>query len=231
MSILYSIQTSFIHLYQKVSQKKIAKIFTISAITVYWTAFISSFLIIRLIANVNFTPLSHLISDLGSAVYSPFPLLFDIGCIFAGLFSFPITLYIYRYLKKKSQQHPEENESIKIINLITLIAGILGDIGFVGIGFFSIDRNFFEIHFIFAAFLFIGYYLSAFLIGALYIFFKLDLNKYVAAYGFFLTIAISFSAFMLYLLQIGSILFEWIADFALLFWLYTFLYTIFRKRK
>jgi hypothetical protein len=231
MSKLYSLQISFIQLYHKASQKKVAVIFTLSAITVYWSAFISSFLIIRLVANVNFSPLSHLISDLGNAQYSPFPLLFDIGCIFAGIFSFPITLYIYHYIKKKSQPHLEENESIKIINKITLIAGILGDIGFVGIGFFSIDRNFFEIHFIFAGFLFIGYYLSAFLIGSLHIFFKIDLNKYIAAYGFFLTIAISFSAIMLYILQIGSILFEWIADFALLFWLYSFLYTILRRSK
>ncbi|MBD3212033.1 MAG: hypothetical protein GF311_05425 [Candidatus Lokiarchaeota archaeon] len=150
--------------------------------------------------------------------------------MFAGVFSFPISLYIFRYLKKKSQRHLEENKLIKTINITILVAGILGDIGFVGIGFFSIDRNFFQIHFIFAGFLFIGYYLSAFLIGSLYIFFKIDLNKYVATYGFLSTIIISLSAMMLYIFQYESAFFEWIADFILLIWLYTFLYTIFRKK-
>ncbi|TXT63155.1 MAG: membrane protein of unknown function [Promethearchaeota archaeon] len=229
MSILSTLKSLPGNMYQQLLQKKVAKIFTISAIIIYWTAFFSSILLVILIGENYYSPVFHYISDLGSLKFSPFPIIFDIGCIFAGLFSFPISIYVYHSLRIKTKPYVENNHLLQTnLNLI-LISGFLGNIGFMGVGLFSVDRNFFNVHFIFFITLFAGYYFLAFLVGTLYIFFKIKINKFVALYGFFSSIFVFIISVVLLLFSIEWILFEWIANFIMVSWLYPFLYNVLSK--
>jgi len=233
-SLLTQSKNSFLNIYQKLTKKKVVRILTITALGIYWFSFLLSLFLIGLFGTNTFSPLVNLISDLGSKVYSPIPYLFDLACICAGFLSFPISLYIYQYLGKKT--NPEiDNEKIsikrfKLINLVVLISGILGDIGFIGVGIFSVDRNLYNIHFLFASFLFVGYYISAFLIGLLYLLFEININRFIALYGFLASIITFSITLILGLLHINLVIFEWIADFTLLIWLYSFLFSILRKK-
>lgn len=226
-------KNSFFNIYQKLTKKKVVRILAIIAAGIYWFSFVLSLFLIGLYGINPFSPLVNLISDLGSNAYSPIPYLFDIACIWAGFLSIPISLYIFRYLRKKTNPEIDNGRKsqkrFKLINLFILISGILGDIGFIGIGIFSIDRNPYNIHFLFASFLFVGYYISAFLIGILYLLFDIKINRFIALYGFLASIITFIIVLILGLFQIYLVIFEWIADFILISWLYSFLFSILRK--
>ncbi|TFF97486.1 MAG: DUF998 domain-containing protein [Promethearchaeota archaeon] len=229
MAFFYRLKNSFSLVLKEIIDRKKIRLITLTAITIYWTTFFSSIIIIGLFRNNGYSPFNNLISDLGSIEYSPFPFLFDIGCIIAGFLSFPISVYIFSYIRENSKGVKNNKTILNFLTYILLFSGILGDIGFVGIGFFSIDRNPLNIHFIFASFLFVGYFLSAFLVGILVLLFKIRLNKNIGILGLFVSISIFFIYILLILLKINFIFFEWIADFSLLMWLYTFLYSILRN--
>ncbi|TXT63154.1 MAG: membrane protein of unknown function [Promethearchaeota archaeon] len=218
-------------LYQKLMKRKIIKYITLTTIAVNWFTFFLSYIIVRFFGNPMYSPLYHLISHMASAEFTPAPFLFDIGCILTGILSFPISLYIFNNLKEKTNEEFKEEspKSFKFVMYLILISGILGDIGFIGIGLYSIDRNYWNIHFIFAGFLFVGYYLSAFLVGILVLFSKIKINKHIGFYGLisstvlFLILAI-FSFF-----NMEIVIFEWISALMLYVWLYLFLFAILKK--
>lgn len=229
MSVIYLLKSSFINIFERLTERRVIKFITLSAITVYWTSFISSFILIGFFGNNGYSPFSNLISDMGSSQYSPIPIIFDLGCIIPGLLSFPISFYIYRYLRENG--NPETNSYFfyKAILLFMLVSGIIGDVGFVGIGIYSVDRNPYNIHHLFASFLFVGYFISTFLTGILTVFFKIKINRMIGKLGLFLSSIIFVFYIILVISNIDFVFFEWIANFSLLIWLYTFLFSILKK--
>ena len=229
MTDFHQLKKSSLFVFKKLTERKIARFITLSAIITYWTAFFSSLIITGLFGNNGYSPFNNLISDLGSSKYSPIPFIFNFGCILSGFLSIPISFYIFRYIKYELNTTLQHRKIFYFILYIILFSGILGDIGFIGIGIFPLDRNLNNIHFLFASFLFGGYYLSAFLIGILILFFKINLNKIIGLYGLCITIIILISMIIFVSVNIDFVFGEWIAHISLTIWLYTFLYSILKK--
>ncbi|TFF97487.1 MAG: hypothetical protein EU541_08170 [Promethearchaeota archaeon] len=231
MSVASLLKISILQIFQKLTNVKYIRIITHSTLSSYLVLFISSYLITITFGYNNYSPLYNMISQMGSISFTPAPYLFDFACIFSGFLSFPISFYIYRYLNYKINLEPNY-KFIKTFLLIFLIASkMLGDIGFIGIGIFSIDRNPFNIHYLFASLLFFGYFLSSFLIGILIIVFKFRLNKFIGLSGLFSSTIICLTYIILELLLLDVIIFEWIASITLIIWFYGFIYSILRMRK
>ncbi|MFO7796604.1 MAG: DUF998 domain-containing protein [Promethearchaeati archaeon] len=229
MADFYQLKNSFLFLFENLTQRKKARIITFCAIIAYWTGFFTNLIIIGLTGDFNYSPFNNLISDLGSSKYSPTPFIFNFGCILSGILSFSTSLYIFRYIRYKLNKTTDHQKIFNIILYIILLSGILGDIGFIGIGTFPLDQNSDNIHFLFASFLFVGYYLSAFLIGSLVLFFELNLNKIIGLYGFYITIIIFISMIIFVSIDVEFVFGEWIAHICLTIWLYTFLYSIMKR--
>jgi len=84
----------------------------------------------------GYSILTHYISDLGRKAVIPFSWLHDAFCVFAGLISVPVTVSFRKKLKIrfKSSKHS------LLFAKIGLYSGVLGNLGLVFVGIFSLDR-------------------------------------------------------------------------------------------
>ncbi|KKM90964.1 hypothetical protein LCGC14_1233290, partial [marine sediment metagenome] len=97
-----------------------------------------SLLALSLVSAVMFGPAdfslsTHTISDLGNSLFTPVPFLFDIACIMAGIITIPYSFFcddLRRSIKK----------SVNIISRCGLLSGIIGGLGYVCVGVFSLER-------------------------------------------------------------------------------------------
>jgi len=84
----------------------------------------------------GYSILTHYISDLGRKAVIPFSWLHDAFCVFAGLISVPVTVSFSKKLKIrfKSSKHS------LLFAKIGLVSGVVGNLGLVFVGIFSLDR-------------------------------------------------------------------------------------------
>ncbi|MGV9197906.1 MAG: DUF998 domain-containing protein [Promethearchaeia archaeon] len=157
------------------------------------------------------------ISDLGGSPYTPAPFLYDIACILAGLLTLPLTFY----LESKFAPIPENSKDlIKCSRLRFRLASyafffsIIGNLGYIGVGIFSEDRNYFSLHGITSSLAFGGFSLGAFFLGWMIILYIRDLPNWLGVYGIFgpLTVIILFGIF-------SDPLLEWLLLFSILAWI------------
>ena len=84
----------------------------------------------------GFSLVINYISDLGSRNFIPFPFFHDFVCVFGGIVSLPVNFFVRQKLKVvyKSSKH-----SILFVECgVTM--GIIGNIGYIFLGVFSLDR-------------------------------------------------------------------------------------------
>jgi len=84
----------------------------------------------------GYSVLTHYISDLGREAVFPFSWLHDAFCVFAGLISVPVTVSFSIKLKV---QYKNSNHSM-LFAKIGLVSGVVGNLGLVFVGIFSLDR-------------------------------------------------------------------------------------------
>ncbi|KKL20220.1 hypothetical protein LCGC14_2457630, partial [marine sediment metagenome] len=82
----------------------------------------------------GFSFVLHTISDLGNSQFTPSPFLFDIACIIAGLITIPYSFFCDE-MRKTPKKH------LEVISRSGLYFGILGGIGYMGVGIFSLERG------------------------------------------------------------------------------------------
>ncbi len=95
-----------------------------------------------LIVNVSFSSFfgfslfTNYISDLGSRNYIPFPYFHDLICVFGGIVSLPVNFFVRQKLMVvyKSSKH-----SILFVECGVAL-GIIGNVGYIFLGVFSLDR-------------------------------------------------------------------------------------------
>jgi hypothetical protein len=205
---------------------KYVKIFTILSSIVLIVSYIVSFLITIFFGDNDFNILFNAVSDLGRNMFSPFPLLFDLGCIISGILMIPFIFYFFlSYLFKldinfKKRGSKTLFETLAVLGFISLLNS---DISLIGVGIFSLDRNPFYLHYIFTLFLFTGYLFFAFVIGLIYIIYKINLPKYLIISGF-IYFGSFFIAFFLASIVFTSFapFFEWILVFLMYSWFFLF---------
>jgi len=108
---------------------------------------------------------------------------------------------------------------------------IIGNIGYIMVGIFSEDRNYFGLHNISSVLAFAGFVLGAFFMGWLIVLYDTKIPKIIGIYG----ILGPFSMSLVYLVVLFNFIqlepfFEWILLFAVLGWLIPLIITLFRKK-
>jgi hypothetical protein len=181
--------------------------------------------IFLLIGNVilayfyGYNILTNFISDLGSAVVIPFPLLYDIISIFGGV----ITIFSNFYIIKKYSSNLSFIS--RFFLRIGFLSGIIGAIGYVFLGIFSLDRaGPGELyHSLAMGFSFAGYLTSIFFYSLHFFLTRDRVLKGVGIYGVtFPIIAVIVFGFIIIPLT------EWILLFSILSFLFLFNYYIYK---
>ncbi|MBY9021057.1 MAG: hypothetical protein KGD67_08360 [Candidatus Lokiarchaeota archaeon] len=98
--------------------------------------------IVLLVLNVlmssffGYSIITNYISDLGSKNVIPFPYMHDLICVFGGVVSLPVNFFVRNKLRVvyKSSKH-----SILFVEF-GVILGVVGNIGYIFLGIFSLDR-------------------------------------------------------------------------------------------
>ncbi|MHA1148538.1 MAG: hypothetical protein ACTSR8_09870 [Promethearchaeota archaeon] len=152
---------------------------------------------------------THWISDLGGSPYTIAPYLYDLACIFAGALTIPLTFYLEKLLV------PLEPKTTRLryrIGSYAFLFGIIGNIGYIFVGIFSEDRNYFGItHNAASGAAFIGFQISAFFTGWIIILYNTKIPKWIGLDGMILPI----TGAILYAIWGGPFL-EWMMLFLIL---------------
>jgi len=202
-----------------------------SAIIINLITFIPGLILCVLIANFfgsqGYNIWENYISDLGSIIYTPVPILFDFIIIFGAILTIPAFLYNNKFLMEGTKEiilNSAEKIWKRLYYLFIDISAILGyfflligSVGMFGIGIFSIDRSP-PIHFFFSVFVFAGL-----IFGALFAGIAILLKKVICPHflGLYMIIG-PFMAGFLFLNPPVSItiqFLEWIMLFAQQIWL------------
>ncbi|KKM15141.1 hypothetical protein LCGC14_1699050 [marine sediment metagenome] len=81
----------------------------------------------------GFSFIVQTISDLGNSQFTPAPYLFDFACIMAGMVTIPYSFFCDD-VRKSPQKH------LDLISRFGLFFGILGGVGYICVGVFSLER-------------------------------------------------------------------------------------------
>jgi len=220
-------------LYDKIINFKIVRISVIIGFSLYIPLLVIAVIIAFLFGPESFNIWLHNISDLGSIRYSPAPYLYDIAGIIAGIFTIPFSFYMEKILAPM----PEKKDINSISRLrfrlgsYAFLFSIIGNIGYIMVGMFSEDRNYFGLHIISSVLAFAGFVLGAFFMGWLIVLYDTKIPKIIGIYG----ILGPFSMSLVYLVVLFNFIqlepfFEWILLFAVLGWLIPLIITLFRKK-
>jgi hypothetical membrane protein len=92
----------------------------------------------------GYTVWTNWISDLGSINHTPAPILYDLACIFAGIFTIPFAFYLERYLaplpKEPGEFPPPHRWSYRLTGA-GFFFSMIGSIFYIGVGIWSGDRS------------------------------------------------------------------------------------------
>jgi hypothetical protein len=220
-------------LYDKIINFKIVRISVIIGFSLYIPLLVLAVIIAFLFGPESFNIWLHNISDLGSIRYSPAPYLYDLAGIIAGIFTIPFSFYMEKILAPM----PEKKDINSISRLrfrlgsYAFLFSIIGNIGYIMVGMFSEDRNYFGLHIISSVLAFAGFVLGAFFMGWLIVLYDTKIPKIIGIYG----ILGPFSMNLVYLVVLFNFIqlepfFEWILLFAVLGWLIPLIITLFRKK-
>ena len=126
----------------------------------------------------RYTIWTHWISDLGSIRYTPAPILYDLAAIVAGALTFPLSFYLEKLLV------PLDGTRWRLrLGSAAWIVSVIGNLGYIGVGIFSEDRDYFGLHGTCSGLAFGGFTLGALFIGLIILFYDTDLPKPLGVYG------------------------------------------------
>jgi hypothetical membrane protein len=188
-----------------------------------------SLLIIGVIVAAIFDPDGYTIwdnwiSDLGSSNHTPTPILYDIASIVAGSMTIPLTFYMEKLLAplpNETQLRERHYSRLRFrLSSFAFLFSIIGNLGYIGVGIFSADRDF-EIlsilgegpHGIMSYLAFGGFTFGAFFMGWIIVLYNTKIPKILGIYGIFGPLIIS----ILNLIESTPLL-EWLLLFSILIW-------------
>ncbi|MFX1500797.1 MAG: DUF998 domain-containing protein [Promethearchaeota archaeon] len=112
---------------------KILRILLLTGLAVYLCMLIGSVSISKLF---GYKIISHTISQLGAMAISPIPFMFDSACMIGGL-----TSILFFYILSRKIQFTYNSLIINKVSLVAKWIGIMGSIGTLALGIFSLDRS------------------------------------------------------------------------------------------
>jgi len=221
-------------LYDKIINFKIVRISVIIGFSLYIPLLVIAVIIAFLFGPESFNIWLHNISDLGSIRYSPAPYLYDLAGVIAGIFTIPFSYYMEKILAPM----PEKKEAFTTVTRLrfrldsyAFLFSIIGNVGYIMVGIFSEDRNYFGLHFISSVLAFAGFVLGAFFMGWLIVLYNTKIPKIIGLYGILgpFTMGIVYLVVLVNFFQLEPF-FEWLLLFAILGWLIPLIITLFLKK-
>ena len=182
----------------------------------YLSLLISSVLIANQHGTTRYSIITHTISNLGSKFHTPFPSIFDLACILAGFITIPINVLIKKELKHRIIKNIPKSRKIgfiyKLLRIGTIF-GMIGGLGYVFVGIFSLERPgpLSLFHYFFTGLAFGGFIFSMLFISLSMLFFQNPIPKLFGINGLLSPIIICF----LYLILATPFL-EWVLLFVIL---------------
>ncbi len=221
--------------YEKITNFKVVKYSVTSVMLIYIPLLIIGCIVAAVFDPDGYTIWTNWISDLGSINHTPAPYLYDIACIIAGIMTVPFTFYMENFLAALPKNPIETSKFTRFkIRLASyaFLSGIIGNLSYIGVGIFSADRDFFNMHNYTSTLAFGGFILATFFMGWLIILYRTGISKIIGVYGVFgpLTVAIIY----LVIQEIDSPLdklFEWMMLFAILAWIIPLALDVFHIEK
>lgn len=196
---------------------KMVRIFTSAVILIYLPLIIIGVIVAAYFDPDGYSIITNWISDLGGSPHTPAPYLYDIACIVAGTLTIPFAFYLENLLaplpKRQGTQTHFSRMRFRLVSSAFLFS-LIGSIGYIGVGIFSEDRNFYNLHTITSSLAFGGFTLGAFFMGWTIVLYDTKIPKLLGLYGIIgpLTTIIIF-------LLISNPLWEWILLFSILAWI------------
>ena len=166
-----------------------------------------------IVANLfGYTILDYTISQLGSSITTPLPLMFDSACVIGGITSILLYCYLSKRIEVLSFKKSTKIKLIYRFQRYGLLIGVMGSLGIMCIGIFSLDRAGPQgvWHSIFTYVAFGGFIFSLFTFGIIIFKFSMEIPKILGINGFVPVISL-----ILYCIFITP-LFEWIVLISIL---------------
>jgi len=162
------------------------------------------------------------ISDLGSSTYTPMPIFYDLAACLAGVFTISLTFF----LEKAVAPMPSSPEKFREysrwrfrFSSFGFLFGLVGNVGYIFVGLFSGDRNYWGLHGIASALAFGGFVFAGFFYGLSIVFYKTSIPK---EFGVYMIIIPPLTMILYELLPaytpIPSPFMEWMLLFSILVW-------------
>lgn len=224
MSIRQSINNARARFYNFVTNLNVVKYSAIIVMMGYISLLIIGVIIAALFDPDGYTIWDNWISDLGSFNHTPAPFLYDIACIIAGSMTIPLTFYVEKLLAplpRREELREQHYSRLRFrLSSFAFLFSIIGNLGYIGVGIFSADRDFENLsilgqgpHGVMSYLAFGGFALGAFFMGWLIVLYDTKIPKSLGIYGIFgpLTVAI------LNLVESTPLL-EWFLLFSILIW-------------
>lgn len=244
-NILFSLRTSINRIrkrfYDKITDFNFVKKCVLAVIPGYLGLLIVGVIVAYAVGGIAQGPgqyyiWTNWISDLGSFNYTPVPYLYDIAAILAGLLTIPFTFYIEKLLVPMPQKPEDYNKVTRLryrLGSYAFLLSIVGNIGYIGVGIFSEDRNYFFLHGITSGLAFGGFALGAFFLGWIIVLYDVKINKVIGLYGIvgpilFVVLEVALPAMVNPAL---APLFEWLLLFSILAWIIPISLSILRNEE
>lgn len=235
MSIRKSINAIRARFYNFVTSFNIVKISAMCVMGVYISLLIIGVITAGLLDPDGYTIWDNWISDLGSSDHTPAPILYDIACIVAGFMTIPLTFYMENLLAplpKRSTIKEQHYSRLRFrLSSFAFLFSIIGNLGYIGVGIFSADRDFERLsilgegpHGIMSYLAFGGFTFAAFFMGWIIVLYNTEIPKILGLYGIFGPLFIA----ILNLIDSTPLL-EWILLFSILIWIIPLTLIILRK--
>jgi len=215
-------------IFDNVINYKLVKLSVITVILIYIPLIITGVIVAAVLDPDGYTIIDNWISDLGTRAHTPAPILYDIACIVAGSLTIPFSFYMENLLAPLPNIEGKRTHYSRLrfrLASYSLLFSLIGSIGYIGVGIFSGDRNYFNLHMITSSLAFGGFTLGAFFMGWLIIFYDTKIPKLIGIYG----VVGPFSTIIIFLI-ISNPIWEWILLFSILAWIIPLSLIVFNKK-
>ncbi len=203
-------------IFDKLTDYKLVRSSIFALLIIYYPLIIISILIASFLGPEGFSIRTNYISDLGSRHYTIAPYIHNLACIISGILLVPFSCYIIKILISTLENQEKSRKITQLrywFGIPALIFSIMGNLTYVGVGIFSIDRNMNSIHYILAGLAFTGFIIGGILIGLLILLFDCKISKLIGLYGILVPIIL----FVIFL-NTGMPLIEWLLLFSIIAW-------------
>lgn len=208
---------------------KMVRIFTTAVILIYIPLIIIGIIVAAYFDPDGYSLVTNWISDLGGSPHTPAPYLYDIACIVAGALTLPFAFYMENLLAplpKRELSHIHYSRMRFRIVSSAFLFSLIGSIGYIGVGIFSENRDYYNLHTITSSLAFGGFTLGAFFMGWTIVLYDTKIPKLLGIYGIIGPLTIIFI-----FLLINNPLWEWLLLFSILAWIVPLSLIVFTKEE